>query len=457
METTGWEDCLDRVLTGSAGTGWAVDAPHVRHDVTAYLVPSPGNDALLFSVPVLFTRRLMDEIPLDPSGSDGAVHSLIERVKRRAHTVRALGPLAGAGTKFPSRYDAVTEPYTVIHSEEAIGTHLWHPGDRDFCDAAGLHLLVRGALPFPGPPTFQESRRITATLSDLFDAISREVESSPVPVLAGAWEISLDQKLLRDRLPALGLVAFVGDRSRMARSFTRHRGFFRTAGIKEGVNIPFTCPENLQPVEIGMPATGERVTGLGIRRREVFAVTGSNAQGKTTFLAGIIAGMDDHAAGDGRERVVTVRGVQTAEALNCELAGADISMFFSALPPGVSGTVRAASGMGSGSMTMAAQVQKAFFRKDPLLIIDEDKAAPNLLVKSCLQADDVTPLSELLARHREVTGDTTLLFAACAMDTLIAGADRIMVLDRHAAGAIDRAQFIALLKASLKATADRLE
>jgi len=44
----------------------------------------------------------------------------------------------------------------------------------------------------------------------------------------------------------------------------------------------------------------------------VFAVAGSNAQGKITFLEGIIAGMDDHAAGDGRG----TRG-HRARALHC--------------------------------------------------------------------------------------------------------------------------------------------
>lgn len=457
MEGTEWDACLGEVLNSCAGTGWTVDAPQVRRDVTAYLVPSFGSDALLFSVPVLFLRQITAEIPLDPAGTDGAVHTLIERVKRRAHNIPALGPLLGAGTKFPSRYDAGTEPYTVIHSEEAIGTHLWHPDDRNFCDESGLHLIIRGALPCPASCTLQAARQVTGTLQDLFDAVSREVEAVPARVMTASWEISLDQKLLRDRLFGLGLVAFVGDNSRMARSFTRHRGFFRTAGLKEGVNVPFTCPRELSPVEIDLPATNTRVTGLGIRRREVFAVTGSNAQGKTTFLSGIIAGMDDHAAGDGREQVVSVRGVQAAEAMNCELKGADVSMFFSALPPGIDGTVRAAYGMGSGSMTMAAQVQAAFARQAPVLIIDEDRAAPNLLVRSCLQAEEVTPLAELLARDREKTGDTTLLFAACAMDTLIARADRILVLDRHAAGAIDRKQFVALLKASLITTAEQLK
>jgi Ca2+-binding EF-hand superfamily protein len=40
------------------------------------------------------------------------------------------------------------------------------------------------------------------------------------------------------------------------------------------------------------------------------------------------------------------------------------------------------------------------------------------------------------------------------MDTLIAQADRIMVLDRHVAGAIDRKEFRQMLRDSLRKTAD---
>jgi predicted ABC-class ATPase len=97
--------------------------------------------------------------------------------------------------------------------------------------------------------------------------------------------------------------------------------------------------------------------------------------------------------------------------------------------------------LGSGSMTMAHQVQGAVVRGAPLLIIDEDRAAPNLLVRSCLQTGEVTPLSEILSHDRGKMGETALVFAACAMDTLVAQADRIMVLDRHVASAIDREVF----------------
>jgi hypothetical protein len=127
--------------------------------------------------------------------------------------------------------------------------------------------------------------------------------------------------------------------------------------------------------------------------------------------------------------------------MNCLLTGADVSMFFSELPPGISGTVHAASGMGSGSMNMAYQVQRAIMRHTPLLIIDEDRAAPNLLIRSCLQTGEIMPLSEILCHDRGKMGETALVFAACALDTLVAQADRIMVLDRHVAYAVDRDMF----------------
>ena len=450
------KNILRTAVAGCSGDGYTFDHSQDLPDVTTYLIPAFDRDALLFSLPILFFRRLPEEVPLDPRGSDGAVHSVIERMKGKARQDEALAPLCGRGTRFPGRYDATVEPYTVVHSDEAIGAHLWHTDNRNFADGYGIHLLVRGALPslLSGLPP--DTRHLKNIFRDLLDSLAAIVDETPHRTLERAWMHSLDQKLLRERLPDLGLVAFIGDGSRPAREITRHRSFFRIAGVKDGLNVPFTCPAGLKPLELELPVTGETVCGLGIRRKEVFAVAGSNAQGKSTFLSGIIAGMDDHAEGDGREKIITVRGVETAEAMNCELAGSDVSWFFSTLPLGLGGTVRAPYGMGSGSMTMAAQVQRACSGGAPLLILDEDRAAPNLLVKSCLQNEDVTPLSEILAGQRHKIGDTTFLFAACAMDTLVAQADRIMVLDRHAAVAIEKNQFLALLKDSLKKTAGQL-
>lgn len=457
MDDDGRDAILARFLSTARYEGWAPDSPRILPGVNAYLVRTFDGEALQFCFPLLVHRDLLSEIPLDPAGSDGAVAALIEQVKEQAQNIPDLGPLYGRGTQFSPRCRDIIEPYTVIHSDEAIGPHLWRADGRNFCDHEGVHLVIRGALPVPDDCRGGSGKEGVEQLASLAGGISIIVRKTPIPPLESAWLSSLDQKLLRPMLGEMGLVAFVGDTSQLARTLTHHRCFFRVAGPKAGVNVPFACPLELGPVDIVLPASNRTVTGLGIRQREVFAVAGSNAQGKTTFLEGILAGVDDHAPHDGRELVVTARGAAIAESTNIGLAGADISMFFSALPPGVSGTVQSVHGMGSGSMTMAWQIQNAVSRHAPLLIIDEDRAAPNLLVKSCLQKEEITPLAEILAHQRQKMGGTALVFAACAMDTLIAQADRIMALDRHVATAIDPDEFRRTLAGHLRRTADGLD
>ena len=92
-------------------------------------------------------------------------------------------------------------------------------------------------------------------------------------------------------------------------------------------------------------------------------------------------------------------------------------------------------------MTMAVQVQEAVRTGAPLLLIDEDRAAANLLVASCLQEADVTPLATLLATRRDALGGCAFVFAASSLDPLIAQADRILLLSGHQAGAVSPAAF----------------
>ncbi len=458
MEKDAWDTAFHSFLVSWAGDTSAIDTPNILFGTTAFLVRSFDGEALQFSFPLLIRRDLPGEIGLAPAGSDGAVSALIECIKEHSQNVPELGPLYGKGIRGSSRYQDTIEPFTIIHSDDAIGSHLWKADGRNFCDRTGIHLIVRGAIPcLPASSAQCDTSWISRCLADLAEAIGFLVYNAPANPLVFPWLASLDQKLLREDLGNLGLVSFVGDGSKLARSFTRNRPFFRIAGPKEGVSIPFCCPTELDPIDLDLKASNRTVTGLGIRKREVLAIAGSNAQGKTTFLEGILAGMDDHAPHDGRELVVTVRGAGTAESSSLGLAGADISMFFHALPPGVNGTVHAAYGMGSGSMTMAHQIQNAVARHAPLLIIDEDRAAPNLLVKSCLQKEEVTPLAEILSRERGLIGHTALVFAACAMDTLIAQADRILVLDRHVAKGIDPPEFRHALAGLMRRTADELD
>lgn len=436
MSGEGWMGAVEGIV---AGAGGAVDRRRLREGTNAYCVRSPDGASLQFAMPLHIPRPLPDGTDL--RGADGAVWRVIEAVKEAARTDARLRPLGGLDTEHPARYAGGIEPVTLVHSDAAVGSDLWRPDEENVFLPDGLHCTVRGAVPYPGPPAGGAPRAIGETVAALAEGIEEVMRRVPAGDLAAAATLSLDQKLLRARLPALGLVCFIGDGTLPARSYTRFRQHHRVAGPKEGVHVPFLCPEDLGPVEVELPASGRRVRGLGIRRREVLAVAGSNAQGKSTLLNAIRAGEDDHAAGDGRELVVTVRGARTAEAGGQDLRGADVSLFFGSLPPGMTGTPKAAFGQGSGSMTMAVQVGAAVREGAPLLLIDEDRAAANLLVRSTLQEEDVTPLAEVLAERPEALGETACIVATSSLDPLIARADRILVLRGHRADAIAPAAF----------------
>ena len=444
-----WCDALPGIIGHLSHRLAQVETERLRMPVNAYLVPSFDGDALQFSLPILVPRDLSTEIPLDARGIDGAVSAIIEGIKASAGQDRRLGPLYGAGTGFPARYRDALEPCTFVHSDSAMGGSLWKPDAGNFADPQGVHLTLCGALP-NRPVERSEVRGIAGELGDLLQAAGEVVSGFPADAMRDAWVNSLDQKLARDELPGQGLVSFIGDGSRPARSFTGLRCFFRIAGPKEGISVPFVCPKELDPVELVLPASNRRVAGLGIRRGEVLAIAGSNAQGKSTLLQAVVAGQDDHAIGDGRERILTVPGIALAQGGSQGMAGDDVSLFFRRLPPGLEGSPGAVRGQGSSSLVMASQLQRAVYRGAPLCIFDEDSAAPNLLVPSCLQEGEVEVLSSLLARDRGALGGTALVFAAGALDILVARADRILVLRNHEAGAVSPREFRARLSAHLE-------
>lgn len=447
-----WQGQVHRIVAG-VGEGRArIEREAVRDLVNTYLVRSLDTTALRFSIPLLLRAPPGASGP----GADGAAGVLIEAIKAAVPAERALGPIAGTGTEHPRHCLPNVEPVTLVASRSAVGTDLWRPDDGNRIDDAGLHLVVRGALPYPGPPTPGIVGEIMDGFSALIEALDRVVRRVPERTLAAARALSVDQKALRRALPGMGLVAFIADGTRPARTFTPLRCHPRIAGPKGGVHIPFRCPAALDPVEVELAGSGRVVTGLGLRRREAFAVAGSNAEGKSTFLYAVVAGQDDHAAGDGRELLVSVGGVARAEAGERDLAGADVSLFFKSLPPGLSGTPRAAFGRGSGSLVMAEEFQTAVRTAAPLLILDEDRAATNLLVPGCLQSGEVTPLATLLATRREALGETALLFAASSLDILIAQADRILQLEGHEARALDRREFRRRLDAHLAEVREHL-
>jgi predicted ABC-class ATPase len=457
MNGKGWMGELEALLASLGDAAVIVDRKRLIPAANAYFVRSIDGMALQFSVPVLIPDAPVPPADLPPEGSDGAVLVLIEHIKDRVRHHPGLRAIGGLDTPLSGHHAASIEPVTFVHSPGAIGQMLWKADEGNGFAGDGLHLVVRGALPYPGPPDAPAIRGVAERVSSLLDGLDEAVRHAPLSRMEEAQLASADQKLLRARLPGMGLVCFIGDGSRIARMFTRHRPYFRVAGPKEGVHVPFICPDEASPIEVDLPCSNETVTGLGIGRGEVLAITGSNAEGKSTLLEGIIAGEDDHAPGDGREHLVTVRGAATAQTGAEEMRGEDISMFFSRLPPGVGGTPRRVFGRGSGSMVMAARIQQAIDRDCPLLLLDEDRSATNLLVPCSTQDREVTPLASLIDRNRSMLGGTAFVVAAATMDFLTAQADRILALEAHEVRCIDRGEFRRQLRRHLGWMAETLE
>jgi len=343
MSTTegSWQEEIHRIIPCLWDGRARIDRRRVRNLVNTYLVRSLDTTAIQFSLPVLLPAPAGASGP----GADGAAGVIIEAIKAAVPAERELGPIAGTGTEHPRHCLQNVEPVTLITSRSAIGTDLWRPDLDNRIDGDGLHLVIRGALPYPGPPVPGAVGEVTEQLAALLEALDRMVRRVPAAPLAAARDLSVDQKGLRRALFGMGLVAFIADGTRPARRFTPLRCHHRIAGPKEGVHVPFHCPRELDPVEVELAGSGRIVTGLGLRRRrEAFAIAGSNAEGKSTFLHAVVAGEDDHAAGDGRELLVSVGEVARAEANEQGLVGADVSLFFASLPPGLSGDPRAAPG-----------------------------------------------------------------------------------------------------------------
>jgi len=453
----------DLFLNIPQNSGCVPDSARFRPGTNLYSVLSFDRTSLQFSVPLLVKADCIPEFyEFNPQGHDGFTASVIEHIKRTVKKDERLRALGGLDTLHPAHYSVGIEPVTVIRTEPGFGQKLWMAGADNFTDEKGLHLTVCGAVPAAKVGGINSSRAsclsgdLRHIIPSLIAGIMDAVADMPLNEVRAAVNISADQKKIRSLLGELGLVSFIADGSCPARYLSEHRANFRLAGPKYGVNVPFTCPKNLLPVEFEYEESGYTVSGLGIKRGEVFAVVGSNAEGKSTFLQGIISGTDDHLPGDGREGIITVGRGSFVETGGQDISGSDISIFFKSLPPGISGTPKRVSGTGSGSMVMAAGFSKALLKQSPYILFDEDRSATNLLVPNCIQCEDVNTLTDLLRNRRELFSGTSLIFAAATMDLLIAQSDRIMMLNNHLADGISVGDYKMRLYRHMTETASSL-
>ena len=181
-----------------------------------------------------------------------------------------------------------------------------------------------------------------------------------------------DAEVLRASLEAHGWVAFVADGSSLPRrSGIDDRPLPRDA-------VPFTAPASLS-ASVELPNAGT-LTGMALPRG-VSLVVGGGYHGKSTLLRALEGGVYNHRPGDGREFVVSDPGAVKIRAEDGRsVSGVDISPFIDGLPQGQD-TQAFSTPNASGSTSQAASIMEALEAGATTLLIDEDTAATNFMIR----------------------------------------------------------------------------
>ncbi|MCA1993505.1 MAG: ABC-ATPase domain-containing protein [Coleofasciculus sp. S288] len=216
-----------------------------------------------------------------------------------------------------------------------------------------------------------------------------------------------DADWLRQELAERGLVAFIPDGAILPR--------------RSGVNdqplssdaVPFQSPTTLR-VEFTCPNRG-LIAGMGIPAG-VTLIVGGGYHGKSTLLRAIELGVYNHIPNDGRELVVThPAAVKIRAEDGRSVAGVDISPFINHLPQERS-TRQFSTTNASGSTSQAANIIEALEADAKLLLVDEDTAATNFMIRDRrmqqLIAKDKEPITPFIDKVRQ-------LYTDCGVSTIL--------------------------------------
>ncbi|WP_227870277.1 ABC-ATPase domain-containing protein [Streptomyces otsuchiensis] len=293
-------------------------------------------------------------------------------------------------------------------------------------------LTLRLGVPLPG-----RGRRIDghAARRLLTEELPRLVEEALRHATLDAGELrrtveaAEDSVALREALPGLGLVAFVADGAVLP----RRSGVSDLPAHGAGV-VPFTSPPELRAA-VTLPHAGE-VTGMGVPEG-VTLVVGGGFHGKSTLLRALETGIWDHVPGDGRELVVSRDDTVKVRAEDGRrVTRVDVHAFVDRLPTGAD-TTDFSTDNASGSTSQAAALCEAVEAGARVLLIDEDTAATNLMIRDArMQAlvarerEPLTPFVDLVdSLHRDHGVSTVLVMGGSGDYMEVAG--RVVLMDGY--------------------------
>ncbi|MEM9946251.1 MAG: ABC-ATPase domain-containing protein [Cyanobacteria bacterium P01_D01_bin.36] len=209
-----------------------------------------------------------------------------------------------------------------------------------------------------------------------------------------------DAEALRHQLEENGLIAFVAENACLP----------RRSGIDERpleTDATAFIPPVEDTIELETPHSG-MVKGLGIRAG-VTLIVGGGYHGKSTLLRAVEQGIYSHVPGDGRQQVVTnAAAVKLRAEDGRSVAGVDISPVINHLPQGRD-SQNFSTANASGSTSQAAGLMEAVEAGAKVLLIDEDTAATNFMIRDrnmqALIAKDKEPITPFVDKVRQLYDD----------------------------------------------------
>lgn len=247
--------------------------------------------------------------------------------------------------------------------------------------------------------------------------------------LRRAADTNQDAEALRAALDELDLVAFVADDAVLPR-----RTGVDDRPLADDTVVPFRSADSLR-VSVELPNAGE-VTGMGIPRG-VTLIVGGGYHGKSTLLRALERGVYNHVPGDGRERVVSdPDAVKVRAEDGRSVAGVDISNFIGELPNG-SDTRAFTTRNASGSTSQAAAIMEAVEAGATCLLVDEDTAATNFMIRDRRmqalvpkESEPITPFVDRIRQLYDEYGISSVLVIGGSGDYLDV-ADTVVAMKRY--------------------------
>jgi predicted ABC-class ATPase len=243
-------------------------------------------------------------------------------------------------------------------------------------------------------------------------------------------ETAEDGDWIRQNLPKHNLVAFIANGSILPR--------------KSGVDphpletdvIPFESPKSLE-VSLTTPNKG-LIKGLGIPQG-ITLIVGGGYHGKSTLLRAIELGIYNHIPGDGREFVIAdPSAVKIRAEDGRSIVGVDISPFINQLPQQRS-TENFITTNASGSTSQAANIIEAVEVGTKVLLVDEDTAATNFMIRDrrmqqliSKNKEPITPFIDKIKQLYTDYGVSTILVMGGSGDYFDV-ADQVIAMDNFQA------------------------